>query len=213
LAPFPARIERLRPSERAAPHPIRVLVADGHALVRAGLRALLEGERIAVIGEAANGDEAVASARRLRPDVVLIDAALPGVDAVEATRRILAGPGTAEVMLLTASDGDDRALAALRAEALLSPRVTRHLIAALASQPEPRRPRPGRFEELTDRELEVVALVARGLTNDEIAERLMVSPATSKTHVSRAMVKLGAHDRAQLVVFAYESALVLRAST
>jgi DNA-binding NarL/FixJ family response regulator len=214
-----------------------VLVAAGQALVRAGLRSLLEGEGITVAGEAASGDEVVAAARRLRPDVVLIDASLPGLDAVEATRQTLAGPGAAEVLLLTASDGDDSALAGLRAgaiglllkdaqpaelaravralargEALLSPRVTRRLIAELAAQPEPpRRLRPGRFEELTDRELEVVALVARGLTNDEIAERLMVSPATSKTHVSRAMVKLGAHDRAQLVVFAYESALVLQA--
>jgi DNA-binding NarL/FixJ family response regulator len=217
----------------AASPPVRVLIADGQGLVRAGFRALLEDdERISVVGEAATGDEAVALARQIRPDVVMIDARLPGLDSVEATSRMFAESGVA-VMLLTASEADERIFDALRAgasglllkdtepaelvravealargEALLSPSLTRRLIAELASRPEPASPSPELLDELTAREREVVALVGHGLGNDDIAERLVVSPATAKTHVSRAMVKLHAHDRAKLVVFAYEAGLV-----
>jgi DNA-binding NarL/FixJ family response regulator len=217
------------PSSPAA----RVLVAEGHALVRAGFRALLEREgTISVVAEAGAGEEAVELARRLRPDVVLIDARVPGLDAVEATARIFAESGVA-IMLLTASEHDACVLPALRAgasgllltdtepaelvrgvevvargQALLAPNVARRLIAELASRPALHVPRPDLLEELTAREREVVALVAHGLSNGEIAERLVISPATAKTHVSRAMVKLACRDRAQLVVLAYETGLV-----
>jgi DNA-binding NarL/FixJ family response regulator len=215
------------------PKPFRVLIADGEALVRAGVRVLLERDGgTVVVGEAATGDEAVALAHRIRPDVVLIDVGLPGLDSVEDTARMLSDSGVA-VMLLTASEGDERTFSALRAgasgmlpkdtepaelvravaalargEASLSPSLTRRLITELASRPEPACPSPELIAELTAREREVVALVALGLTNHEIAERLVVTPATAKTHVSRAMVKLNAHDRAKLVVFAYEAGLV-----
>jgi DNA-binding NarL/FixJ family response regulator len=215
----------------------RVVVADGHSLVRAGLRALLEGSgEISVVGEAAEGEEAVALALALAPDVIVLDLSLPGVDLLEAIRRLLAESGV-PVMLLASSETDERIFPALRAgasglvlrdtepaelvhgvkvlargEALLSPSLTRRLIAELTSHPEPDRPRDELVDGLTPREREVVALVALGLSNDEIAERLVVSPATSKTHVSRAMVKLRARDRAQLVVFAYESGLVAHPS-
>ena len=217
-----------------ASRPVRVLIADGEALVRAGFRALLEGDDgIVVVGEAATGDEAVALAGRTNPGVVLIDAGLPGLGSVEATARMLSQSVVA-VMLLTASEGDERIFAALRAgasgmllkdteprqlvyavqalargEALLSSGFTRRLIAELASRPERACPSPDLLEELTAREREVVALVARGLTNHEIAEHLVITPATSKTHVRRAMVKLHAHNRAKLVVFAYEAGLVV----
>jgi DNA-binding NarL/FixJ family response regulator len=216
-----------------ASRPVRVLIADGEALVRAGFRALLENKgSVKVIGEAGTGEEAVAAADRLHPDVVLIDVSLPGLDSVEATRQILSQPGLV-VMLLTGSESDERIFDALRAgasglllkdtepaelvravellasgEALLSPLLTRRLIAEFASRPEPACPRSDLLDELTAREREVVALVALGLSNDDIAERLVVSPATAKTHVSRAMVKLHAHDRAKLVVFGYEAGLV-----
>jgi DNA-binding NarL/FixJ family response regulator len=219
---------------RATSPSVRVVIADGHALVRAGFRVLLEnGDRIAVVGEAGDGEEAVALARRLRPDVVLIDANLPGLGCVEATRQVLADPGSA-VMLLTGSEGDGRIFDALRAgasglllkdtepnelvravellangDALLSPALTRRLLEELASRPEPQLPSSQLLDQLTAREREVVALVALGLSNDEIAEELVVTPATAKTHVSRAMVKLQVRDRAQLVVFAYENGLVL----
>jgi DNA-binding NarL/FixJ family response regulator len=211
----------------------RVLIADGQALVRAALRLLVEADRhITVVGEAATGEEAVALARRTRPDVVLIDARLPGLDSVEATGRISAESGPA-VMLLVGSAGDEHAFAALRAgasgvllkdtepaelvravellargEALLSPSLTRNVIAELASRPQAPDPIPELLDELTGREREVVALVALGLNNGEIAERLVISPATAKTHVSRAMLKLGARDRAKLVVLAYKAGLV-----
>jgi DNA-binding NarL/FixJ family response regulator len=228
-------IRRVGLNGRKATSPaVSVMIADGHALVRAGVRVLLERhEQIAVVGEAAGGEEAVALVRRLQPRVVLLDADLPGLDCVEVTRRMLAESDVA-VMLLTASDSDERIMAALRAgasgqmprdtdpsmlvravgllargEAVLSPTVARRLIAELASRPEPSAPSSELVEELTTREREVVALVALGLTNDEIAERLVVSRATAKTHVSRAMVKLHAHDRAKLVVFAYEAGLVV----
>jgi DNA-binding NarL/FixJ family response regulator len=210
-----------------------VLIADGQALVRAGFRLLLEADRhITVVGQAATGEQAVALARRTRPDVVLIDARLPGLDSVEATGRISAGSGPA-VMLLIASPDAERTFAALRAgasgvllkdtepaelihavellargEALLSPSLTRDVIAEIASRPQPADPGPELFDELTDREREVVALVAVGLSNGEIAERLVISPATAKTHVSHAMLKLHAHHRAKLVVLAYKAGLV-----
>jgi DNA-binding NarL/FixJ family response regulator len=213
---------------------VRVLIADGQAVVRAGLRARVERDHeITVVGEAATGEEAVALTHRIRPDVVMIDAGLPGLDSVEATGRMFSQSGVA-VMLLVASDDDERVVAALRAgasglllkdtepaelvqavealargDALLSPGLIRRLIAELASRPESDCPSPELLDELTAREREVVTLVGHGLGNNEIAERLVVSPATAKTHVSRAMVKLHAHDRAKLVVFAYEAGLVV----
>jgi DNA-binding NarL/FixJ family response regulator len=237
----PARIvaldrhARARLDGRVGPAPaVRVMVADRQALVRAGLRSLLEsGGHISVVGEAATGEEAVAEASRLRPDVVLLDATLPGLDCVQATGRILASPGVA-VMLLTATEQDERILAALRAgarglllkdtepaelvraiellargDALLSPSLTRRLIAELASVPDPQLPSSELLDELTPREREVVALVALGLSNPDIAKQLVISPATSKTHVSRAMLKLGAHDRGQLVAFAFHAGLAV----
>ena len=226
---------RIRLNGRNAISPtVRVVVADGHALVRAGFRALLEDtERIAVVGEAGDGEQAVALARRLRPDVLLMDANLPGLDCVEATRQVLAERGGA-VMLLTGSAGDEHIFDALRVgasglllkdteptelvravellargEALLSPALTRRLITELALRPEPHLPDCDLLDDLTAREREVVALVALVLTNEEIGEQLVVTRATAKTHVSRAMVKLHARDRAQLVVFAYETGLAL----
>ena len=228
-------VARARPIGRAeASRPVGVLVADGQALVRAGLRALLESDGdISVVGEAATGEDAVALARRMRPDVVLMDARLPGLDAVEAIGRMFAESGVA-VMLLTASEHDDQIFPALRAgasglllkdtepaelvravevlargDALLGPSLTRRLIDELASRPDAQLPAAELLDELTAREREVVALVALGLSNAEIAERLVISPATAKTHVSRAMVKLHARDRAQLVVLAYQNGLVL----
>jgi DNA-binding NarL/FixJ family response regulator len=218
---------------RVIPRTSRVILAEGEALVRAGLRSVLEGDgTVTVVGEAASGEEAVALAGRLDPDVVLIDVGLPGLDSVETTRRLLAN-SNAQVMLLTTSETDERIFAALRAgatglmlkdtepadllravavlargDALLSPSLTRRLIADFASRPEPMELGGGLVELLTAREREVVALVAMGLSNGEIAETLVVSPATARTHVSRAMGKLGARDRSQLVVFAYESGVV-----
>jgi DNA-binding NarL/FixJ family response regulator len=222
--------EQLRGSESRE---VRVLIAHGQALVRAGVRTLLEsGESIAVVGEAGKGEDAVALAKTLSPDVVLIEAGLPGLDVIEATRQIALLPRV-RVMMLTAAETDDLVFASLRAgasafvventepcelvrairllargEAPLSPSLTRRLIAEFVSRTPARPPDPERLEELTDREREVMALAARGLTNDEIAGRLAVSTATAKTHVSRAMVKLHAHDRAQLVAIAYQSGLV-----
>ncbi len=214
---------------------IRVLLADDQVLVRAGFRALLDAQGdIEVVAEAGEGAEAVRLAAATRPDVVLMDIRMPGLDGLEATRRIAADPALAEVriVILTTFDLDEYVFEALRVgasgflvkdtepvdllrgvravaggDALLSPGVTRRLIAEFASRV--RRPAaPKELAALTDREREVMALVGEGLSNEEIAERLVVSPATAKTHVSRAMVKLGARDRAQLVVFAYEAGLV-----
>ncbi|HET7870785.1 MAG TPA: response regulator transcription factor [Actinomycetota bacterium] len=214
---------------------IRVVLADDQALVRAGFRSLLDAQDdIEVVGEAGNGEEAVRLATQLMPDVFLMDIRMPGVDGLSATRRIAADERltNVRVVILTTFGLDEYIFEAIRAgasgflvkdtepgelvqavrvvaggEALLSPSVTKQLIAEFAARAkEPRT--PDSLEQLTDREREVVALVAEGLSNEEIAGRLFVSPATAKTHVSRAMGKLRARDRAQLVVIAYESGLV-----
>jgi DNA-binding NarL/FixJ family response regulator len=214
---------------------IRVLVADDQALVRLGLKVLLESEDdLELVGEAEDGRAAVELARRVRPDVVLLDIRMPVMDGIEALRAIVGDPGLRDtrVVMLTTFELDEYVFESLRTgasgflikdsepgellhairvvargESLLSPTVTRRVISQFAAQPTRRRaPHPG-IRTLTDREREVVGLVAEGLTNDEIAERLVVSPATARTHVSRAMVKLHARDRAQLVVFAYQSGL------
>jgi len=214
---------------------IRVLLADDQALVRAGFRALLDAtEGLEVVGEAADGDAAVRLAIERVPDVVLMDIRMPGSDGLAATARIIADHRLREVrvIVLTTFELDEYVFAALQAgasgflvkdtepdellhairvvasgDALLSPGVTRRLIAEYASRARTAPP-TARLDQLTEREREVVALVAEGLSNDEIAARLYLSPATAKTHVSRAMVKLGVRDRAQLVVLAYESGLV-----
>ena len=214
---------------------IRVLLADDQDLVRAGFRALLDAEQdIEVVGEADDGDQAARLAAELVPDVVLMDIRMPGVDGLEATRRIASNETLAAVriVILTTFDLDEYVFEAVRlgasgflvkdtepadlvravraaagGDALLSPGITRRLIEEFATHAREPRQSPD-LNQLTDREREVMALVAAGLSNEEIAKRLFVSPATAKTHVSRAMVKLGARDRAQLVVFAYESGLV-----
>jgi DNA-binding NarL/FixJ family response regulator len=214
---------------------IRVLLADDQALIRSGLRALLDSEDdITVVGEAADGAEAVAGAMEARPDIVLMDVQMPDVDGIEATRRIVADDRLVgvRVVILTNYGLDEYVFAALRAgasgflvkdtdpeavlealhvvadgEALLSPGITRTLISEFVSRP-PAAVAPSAARELTPREREVVALVGHGLSNDNIAGRMVLSPTTVKTHVSRAMMKVHARDRAQLVVFAYESGLV-----
>jgi DNA-binding NarL/FixJ family response regulator len=214
---------------------ISVLLVDDQDLVRLGLRALFESEDgFTVAAEAADGLAAVAEARRTRPDVILMDIRMPGIDGLEATRRIASDPelsGT-RVIVLTTFERDEYVFDALRVGAsgfllkdtrpaalldavrtvvdggaLLAPSVTKTLIREFTGlSPRPTTPHPG-LAGLTDREREVVALVARGLSNHEIAQHLTLSPATARTHVSRSMVKLGARDRAQLVVFAYQSGL------
>jgi DNA-binding NarL/FixJ family response regulator len=215
---------------------IRVVLADDQALLRAGLRVLLDAEDdLEVAGEAEDGVEAIAAVRRLRPDVVVMDIRMPDLDGLAATREIVADPELAgvHIVVLTTFDLDEYVFEAIRAgatgfllkdaeptellrairlaaagEALMAPTVTRRLIAEFAARPEHRTIDTTALRELTDREREVVALVAGGLSNEEIAAELYISPATARTHVSRAMIKLNARDRAQLVVFAYESGLI-----
>ncbi|MFD4527879.1 response regulator [Streptomyces sp. NPDC058470] len=214
---------------------ISVLVVDDQELVRLGLRTLLDNEDgLSCAGEAADGLAAVEAARRLRPDVILMDIRMPGIDGIEATRRITADPALTDtkIIVLTTFEHDQYVFDALRhgasgfllkdtkpAElvhaissvvqggALMSPSVTRKVVREFVTgASRPTKPHP-ELHTLTDREREIVALVAEGLSNDEIAVRLVISPATARTHVSRSMLKLGARDRAQLVVFAYQSGL------
>lgn len=214
---------------------IRVLLVDDQPLIRSGFRALLDLEDdIEVVAEAADGAEGLARVKEHLPDVALVDIQMPVMDGIEATRRIAADPDLAgvHVVMLTNYGMDEYVFDALRAgaagflvkdilpedflhsirvaargDALLAPAVTRTLIDRYVSQPPPAST-AGKLEQLTDRERETVALAAHGLSNDEIARRLVISPATAKTHINRAMTKLHARDRAQLVVFAYQSGLV-----
>ena len=214
----------------------RVVLADDQQLVRAGFRVLLDSEEgIEVVGEAGDGESALALVRAERPDVVLMDIRMPGLDGLGATKAITADPDLVDVrvLILTTFELDEYVFEALRAgaagflvkhtepaelvravqvvaggEALLSPSVTRRLIAEFTARPSRGETNPTALAELTDREREVVVLVAQGLSNEEIAADWVVSPATVRTHVSRAMMKLRARDRAQLVVMAYQSGLV-----
>jgi DNA-binding NarL/FixJ family response regulator len=211
---------------------IGVLIADDQALVRAGFRMVLEAEEdIAVVGEAANGEQAVHAARRLKPDVVLMDIRMPELDGIAATRQI--APGPARVLILTTFDLDEyvydalgagasgfllkdsppeQLVAAIRVvaggEALLAPSITSRLIEQFARSRPAQRAQPPGLDELTAREREVFELLARGLSNAEIAARLVVGDTTVKTHVARLLAKLGLRDRVQAVVLAYESGLV-----
>ena len=218
---------------------ITVAVADDQALIRDGLRTQLAlAPDVTLVGEASTGEQAYLVARRERPDVVLMDIRMPGTDGIEATRRIVADPATraSRVLILTTFDVDDYVYAALRAgasgfllkdatpeellhairvvaagESLLAPTVTSRLIREVARRPGPSAPsgQSRALAELTEREREVLLLVAEGLSNTEIADRLVLSPTTAKTHVNRILTKLGYHDRVQLVVLAYESGLVV----
>ena len=213
-----------------------VLIADDQALVRAGFRMILEAEEdMEVVGEAADGREAVEETRRLRPDVVLMDVRMPDVDGIEATRRLLGEDGAeAKIVMLTTFDMDEYVYDALRAgasgfllkdvppeqlvdgiravasgDALLAPSVTRRVIEEFVRRPpDSVRTAPPELAELTARELEVLKLVARGLANAEIAKELFISETTVKTHVAHVLMKLKLRDRVQAVVFAYESGLV-----
>jgi DNA-binding NarL/FixJ family response regulator len=214
---------------------IRVAIADDQTLVRSGFASLLDDvDDVTVVGEAADGEAAVRLAQQVRPDVVLMDIRMPGVDGLEATRRIVADPACrgVRVVVLTTFELDEYVFAALRAgasgfltkdvdaddlcqairliaagHALLSPSVTRTVVDAFAAAvPEPKERE--RLDVLTEREVEVLRLVGGGLSNDEIARQLIISPLTAKTHVGRILGKLGARDRAQLVVVAYETGLM-----
>ncbi|MFI2205428.1 response regulator [Streptomyces sp. NPDC020192] len=214
---------------------IRVVLADDQPLVRSGLRVLMaDHPDLQVVGEAATGDEAVRLVEEVDPDVVVMDIRMPGTDGIEATRRITAGPATARVLILTTFDEDDHVYGALRAgasgfvvkdmalddilaairvvaagDALIAPGVTRRLIADFADRPTAAPERPARaLDGITEREREVLTLVGRGRSNTEIAEDLFITVATAKSHVSRLFTKLGARDRVQLVITAYEAGLV-----
>ena len=216
---------------------IRVAIADDQELVRAGFKALIDSaDDLEVVGEAANGEESLELVRQEHPDVVLMDIRMPQMDGVEATARIRAldEAGGVRVLILTTFDLDEYVHEALRAgasgfllkdtspkdllqairvvaggEALLAPSVTRRLIAEFTARPRPDRTPPAALDALTEREREVLSLVAHGMSNPEIAQQLVVSPATVKTHMSRILAKLNARDRAQLVMIAYETGLVL----
>jgi DNA-binding NarL/FixJ family response regulator len=216
--------------------PIKVLLADDEGLVRSGFKLLLDTEdHITVVGEATNGVEAVEQARAARPDVVLMDIRMPKLDGIQATSRIVKTPGLEKVrvLILTTYDTDAYVFEALQngasgfllkdagpaellhairvvaaGDALLAPRITRRLIAQFATQRTAAQDGENRLAVLTERERGVLALVGQGLSNDEIGAELFLSPATARTHVSHAMVKLGARDRAQLVVIAYQTGLV-----
>ncbi|MFY1670442.1 response regulator [Plantactinospora sp. WMMB334] len=223
-------------SDRSSSPDIRVLLVDDHALLRESFRALLEvSPGYTAVGEAATGAEAVRLARQHLPDVVLMDVRMPEMDGIEAARRICADPATApvRVLILTTFDLDEYVYAALQAgasgflvkdvtaadllagirvvaggEGLLAPGITRRLIATFARQARPVAGAQPRLESLTEREREVLTLIAGGLSNTEIAQHLHVTLGTVKTHIGRVLSKLGARDRAQLVIAAYESGLV-----
>ena len=213
---------------------IRVLVVDDHPLVRAGFRSILSGEDdIDVVGEATDGAAAVAAAVREMPDVVLMDIRMPGLDGLEATRRLITTPNPPRVLILTTFDLNEYVYEAMKSgasgfllkdvrpeqlaeavrtvaggDALLAPVITRRLIEEFVRRPPPGQRAPAELAELTDRELDVLKLIARGLSNGEIAQNLFVSEATVKTHVTRILTKLDLRDRVQAVVFAYECGLV-----
>jgi DNA-binding NarL/FixJ family response regulator/class 3 adenylate cyclase len=233
---YQVEVTEAAPLPEAGPSRMRLLIVDDQALVRAGFRMILEAEEdIEVVGEAADGREAVAEVQRLRPDVVLMDVRMPEVDGIEATRRLLGGDGvTAKVVMLTTFDMDEYVYEALRAgasgfllkdvppeqlvagiravasgDALLAPSVTRRVIEEFVSRPpESVRTPPPELGELTAREAEILRLLARGLSNAEIAKELVVSETTVKTHVAHVLMKLGLRDRVQAVVFAYEAGVV-----
>jgi DNA-binding NarL/FixJ family response regulator len=212
---------------------IRVVIADDQGMVRSGLRSLLEAEPdIEVVGEARDGEETLAVVRRLRPDVAIVDIRMPNLDGLAATRTLVAENTPARILILTTYDLDEYVFEALRAgasgfmlkdgpaedlmdavrvlhggDALLSPAVTRRVVEAFVSAPPAKPPAPA-LQELTQREVDVLRLLARGRSNAEIAAELFVSPATVKSHVSRLLMKLGLRDRIQAVIFAYENAVV-----
>jgi DNA-binding NarL/FixJ family response regulator len=218
---------------------IRVLLVDDQALIRAGFRMILDAEEdLEVVGECADGTQAVDSVRRLKPDVVLMDIRMPEMDGIEATRLVADGEGAPKVLMLTTFDLDEYVYDALRAgasgfllkdvpaeqlidgirvvaegEALLAPSVTRRLIQEFSRGAVAQQSAPAELEELTPRELEVFKLIARGMSNAEIAAELIVSETTVKTHVARVLMKLGVRDRVQAVVLAYESGVVAPGST
>ncbi|MEV8334810.1 response regulator transcription factor [Streptomyces niveus] len=220
-------------ADETAGGPVRVVLADDQPLIRSGLRVLIaDHPDLDVVGEAGTGAQAVRLVRELRPDVVVMDIRMPGMDGIEATGLITAGPESARVVVLTTFDDDEYVYAALRAgasgflikdmslegilsairvvaagEALIAPSVTRRLIEEFAARPEPAPPARA-VAGITGREREVLVLVGRGMSNSEIAERLVISVATAKAHVARLFSKLEARDRVQLVIMAYEMGLV-----
>ena len=213
---------------------IRVLIADDQALVRGGFRMILDAQKdIEVVGEAGDGREAIENARKLEPDVVLMDIRMPELDGLEATRRLLAADGGPRVLILTTFDADEYVYKAMKAgasgfllkdvrpeqladavrvvaagDALLAPAITRRLVEQFVRRPPPGSAKPPELADLTERELDVLVLVARGLSNKEIASALFLTEATVKTHLTHILTKLNVRDRVQAVVLAYESGLV-----